>query len=159
MAYKGFQRLNGTLRALAEVPSRAARSASARIAELVEEQFDAGADPYGRPWAPLTDTTLALRPWRGAPPLTDTGAMRSAITVRPTAPAGIVVELGDDGHGRPVPVATYHQTGTSKVRGWITSDVGMAQRQILPQSGGLAPAWRDAIRESIAEAFAEVRRG
>jgi hypothetical protein len=87
VSFKGFQRLHGTLRALAEVPSRAAKAASESIATLILDGFDAGTDPYGRPWAPLRPYTLAKG--RFPPPLTDSGAMRDSVDVRPTAGAGI----------------------------------------------------------------------
>jgi len=132
MAYKGFQRLHGTLRKLAEVPSRAAKSAAERIGELILDGFASGTDPYGRPWAPLKPFTLAKG--RFPPPLTDTGAMRDSIEVKPSGGAGIEVTMG-------VEYATFHQTGTAD----------MAQRQILPQSGGLPPSWSRAIRDAVAD--------
>lgn len=133
MAFKGFQRLHGTLRKLADVPAQAAKSASERIGDLIEEEFAQGTDPYGRPWAALRPYTLAKG--RKPPPLTDSGAMRESLTVRPTAGAGIEVTMGVD-------YATFHQTGTRH----------MAQRQILPQSGGFPSAWSKAIATSVAEA-------
>lgn len=49
------------------------------LADRISAGFDSGTDPYGRPWAPLSPRTLAKG--RTPPPLTDTGAMRDAITV------------------------------------------------------------------------------
>lgn len=135
MSFKGLQRLNGTLRALADVPARASASAAARIATLIDESFSAGLDPYGRPWAPLMASTLARRPWRGAPPLTDTGALRASVRVVPLPSAGISITMAAPG--------PFHQMGTRY----------MAQRQIFPQSGGIAPSWRQAIAQSVAEAM------
>jgi len=135
MAFKGLQRLNGTLRALADVPSRASAAAAARIATLIDDSFSAGLDPYGRPWAPLMASTLARRPWRGAPPLTDTGALRASVRVVPLPSAGISITMAAPG--------PFHQMGTRY----------MAQRQIFPQSGGIAPSWRQAIAQSITEAM------
>lgn len=135
MAFKGLQRLNGTLRALADVPARASAAAAARIATLIDESFSAGLDPYGRPWAPLMASTLARRPWRGAPPLTDTGALRARVRVVPLPSAGISITMASPGQ--------FHQMGTRY----------MAQRQIFPQSGGIAPSWRAAIAQSITEAM------
>lgn len=132
MAYKGFQRLHGTLRKLADVPSQAARAAAANIADVIERQFDSGTDPYGRAWAPLKPYTLAKG--RFPPPLTDSGAMRDSIEVKPTSGAGIEITMGAE-------YATFHQTGT----------VNMAQRQILPQSGGLPPEWQSAIRDAVSD--------
>lgn len=131
MSFKGLQRLTGTLRALAEVPSRAAADAAVRIGELVQESFGSGTDPYGRAWASLAASTQARG--RTPPPLTDTGAMRGSVVVSPLPGAGIAVTLG-------AAYATFHQTGTRY----------MPQRQILPQSGGLAPSWRQAISDAVA---------
>lgn len=133
MSFKGFQRLHGTIRKLADVPAQAAKSASKRIGDLIEEQFAQGTDPYGRPWAALRPYTLAKG--RTPPPLTDSGAMRESVEVKPMAGAGIEVTMGVD-------YATFHQTGTGN----------MAQRQILPQSGGFPRSWSKAIDESVAEA-------
>lgn len=135
MSFKGLQRLNGTLRALADVPARASAAAASRIATLIDESFFAGLDPYGRPWAPLAASTLARRPWRGAPPLTDTGALRASVRVVPLPSAGISITMAAPG--------PFHQMGTRY----------MPQRQIFPQSGGIAPSWRAAIAQSITEAM------
>ena len=135
MSYKGLQRLNGTLRALADVPARASRAAAVRIADLIDESFSAGLDPYGRPWAPLMASTLKCWPHRGAPPLTDTGRLRASVRVVPMPGAGLSVVMDYPG--------PFHQTGTRH----------MAQRQIFPQSGGIAPSWRAAIQTSITEAM------
>ena len=132
MAFKGFQRLHGTLRKLAEVPSRAAKAAARELSTLILDGFAAGTDPYGRPWAPLKPYTLAKG--RFPPPLTDSGAMRDSIEVRPTSGAGIEITMGAE-------YATFHQTGT----------VTMAPRQILPQSGGLPPEWQSAIRDAVSD--------
>jgi phage gpG-like protein len=131
VSYKGLQRLSGTLRALADVPSRASADAAGRIAELIEESFDSGTDPYGRPWAALAASTRARG--RNPPPLTDTGSMRGSVQVAALPSAGIAVTIG-------TAYATFHQTGTKH----------MPQRQILPQSGGLAPSWRQAIADAVA---------
>lgn len=133
MAYKGFQRLHGTLRKLSEVPSRAAADAAVRIADVFDGQFADGVDPYGKQWAALKPYTLAKG--RFPPPLTDTGAMRDSIEVKPTPGAGIEVTMGVD-------YATFHQTGTRD----------MAQRQIMPQSGGLPASWSSAIADAVREA-------
>lgn len=130
MAFKGFQRLHGTLRKLSEVPSQAAADAAVRIADVIDGQFADGVDPYGKQWAPLKPYTLAKG--RFPPPLTDSGALRDSIEVRPTSGAGIEIAMGAE-------YATFHQTGT----------VNMAQRQIMPQSGGLPAAWSEAIGQAV----------
>ena len=60
--------------------------------------------------------------------------MRGSVQVAAIPSAGIAVTIG-------AAYATFHQTGTKF----------MPQRQILPQSGGLAPSWRQAIADSVAE--------
>ena len=131
MAYKGLQRLTGTLRALAEVPSRASADAASRIGELVQESFDSGTDPYGKPWEALATSTLARG--RTPPPLTASHTMRDSVVVAPLSGAGIAITIG-------TAYATFHNTGTKY----------MPQRQIIPQSGGLAPSWRQAIADAVA---------
>jgi hypothetical protein len=54
------------LDSLAAVPSRASKEVAERITDLLAEQFEAGVDPYGNPWAPLAERTLRKH---GAPPL------------------------------------------------------------------------------------------
>jgi hypothetical protein len=59
--------------------------------------------------------------------------MRGSVQVAALPSAGIAVTIG-------TAYATFHQTGTKH----------MPQRQILPQSGGLAPSWRQAIADAVA---------
>jgi hypothetical protein len=111
---------------LASIPSRMAPAASREIATLIQGQFNAGVDPYGRPWAALKPSTLARG--RRPPPLTHTGKMRGGITVKPRQGAGIEISFASD-----VP-AIFHQYGTKK----------MAARPMLPR--GVMPAtWSRAI--------------
>lgn len=130
--------LQARLRDLAEVPSRAARRVSEDLSVLIQEEFDAGADPYGREWDPLADATRERG--RTEPPLTDSGAMRGGIRVAPLPGAGVGVTL-------PHP-AEPHQTGWSGPRSDGPS------RPILP-SGVMPARWREVIMDAVES---EVRR-
>ena len=125
---------------LAEVPSRASAVIAAELEELIQDEFDAGTDPYGQPWKSLAAATVARG--RSAPPLTDTGAMRASARVRPMRPAGVAVTI--DHPGAP------HQTGWSGPQG-----TGPA-RPILPDRAELPPDWQDAIADRVE---AEFKRG
>lgn len=71
---------------------------------LLQEQFDAGMDPAGRPWTPLARSTL--RRGRHPPPLTDTGRMRAHVrAVRVGTNVAIESELP----------AAYHQRGNARL--------------------------------------------
>lgn len=133
--------LAANLGRLAEVPSRASRRASAAIAELVEEEFQAGADPYGNAWTPLAPSTLARG--RTPPPLTDTGRMRESVAVQPMRGAGVSITIEHP--------AAPHQTGWSGPQG------NGPARPILP--GRTFPRrWREAIDAAIDESVKEVLR-
>ena len=116
---------------LARVPSRVAARASVAVADLIEEEFAAGTDPYGDPWAELADATLEKG--RTPPPLTDEGDMRESVVVRPMRGAGIAITVDHP--------AAPHQTG------W-TGPVGDGPaRPILPSRGRLPESWRDSIAD------------
>jgi hypothetical protein len=119
---------------LAEVPSRASAEASERIAQLIEEEFAHGRDPYEDPWQELSDTTLAKG--RTPPPLTDTWAMRKGIDVHPMSGAGIAVTIGE-------PYAPPHQTG------WKGPQGKGPPRPILPARAELPDEWQDMIAEAV----------
>jgi hypothetical protein len=111
--------------ALEGLPDRVALRAAGKIAAVLDEQFAAGTDPYGDPWADLK---------RGGPShLTETGAMHADSSVSARG-ATIVVTVPDPGG--------FHQSGTRY----------MPARKPLPeQSRGLPPAYEIAILSSIAE--------
>jgi phage gpG-like protein len=135
---EALRRVAQAVRQLARVPSQAAAEASADIAELVEQEFAAGVDPYGQAWAPLAPATIAKG--RSAPPLTDTGAMRGGFEARPMSGAGIAVSFDVD-------YAAFHQTGTAN----------MPARPPLPDHG-LPDTWRRAIADAV-DAAAERAMG
>lgn len=122
------------LRALADVPSRAARQAAEGIDEAIQRQFDDGVDPYGQEWAPLAESTLAQTPDRQGGPLDNTGAMRAGILVAPSSGAGITITFDAD-------YAQFHQTGTKN----------MPARKILPEEE-LPESWEEAIAEAVSDA-------
>jgi hypothetical protein len=127
-----FADLNRVLRELAKVPSQVAADASVSIAAEIEAQFDAGLDPYGQPWVGLSEATLGKG--RFPPPLTDSGAMRGTVTVRPMPGAGISVTVDDP--------AVHHQYGTRD----------MPARPILPNAG-MPDTWQRAIAEATEAAL------
>lgn len=131
---KSLDQLARNIGRLAQVPSRMAPAASREIASLIDRQFSAGRDPYGRAWAKLKPSTLARG--RRPPPLTDTHEMRNGIQVRPMQGAGIAVTFGND-----VP-AVFHQYGTKH----------MAARSILPR-GAFPATWARALERVGAAEF------
>lgn len=140
--FSQLERMQERLAELAQVPSRCARAVSTRLEELVQEEFDRGADPYEEPWAPLSPVTLARG--RTPPPLTDTSAMRASLHVRPLAGAGVGVTIDHP--------AGPHQTGWSGPQG-----SGPA-RPILPARGELPDGWIEAIEAEAVRAFKGTRR-
>lgn len=122
------------VRNLASVPSRLAIRVADALPSLFQAEFSAGEDPYGEPWAPLAPATLANG--RHHPPLTDSGTMRSSLTIVPVGPSTIVGSI--DHPARP------HQTGWSGPQG-----SGPA-RPIVP-THGTPPAWEERIEQIAAE--------
>jgi hypothetical protein len=118
--------------ALEGLPDRIADRLPAEFSALLDEQFSTGVDPYGDPWAPLADSTIATG--RSPPPLTDTGAMHASAVV--SASGGVVTMSVDDPAG-------FHQTGTRN----------MPAREVLPTDArGLPPAYELAIVRVATEA-------
>ena len=129
--------LAGNVASLARVPSRVAARVSGELATLLDDEFSSGTDPYGTAWAPLAESTVARG--RTAPPLTDTGAMRAGVTVRPMRAAGVAVFVPHPG--------APHQTGWSGPQG-----TGPA-RPILPAGGELPPEWAEVIEDATEQEF------
>lgn len=125
---KGLGQLERNLGKLAGVPAQIAGDASDSIAELIDEEFEAGNDPYGRPWAALAQATLDKG--RGPPPLTDTEAMRESVVVAPMQGAGISITIDHPGG--------VHQTGARK-GAW-----SMPARPVLPDATFPA-TWKKAL--------------
>jgi hypothetical protein len=125
------------LRDLTGVPSRAAGPVADRIDGLLQEEFDAGRDPYGTAWQGLSEVTLDRG--RTPPPLTDTRGMRDSAAVRPLSRAGVGVTIAHP--------AAPHQTGWS-------GPVGSGPaRPILPARSELPATWSDAIADEVRKEF------
>lgn len=123
---------------LGQVPEEVLRAASPKIAGLIDEQFSAGVDPYGQPWAPLRPATLSRG--RTPPPLTDTGAMHAGIQVTVSG-SELAARVDEPG--------IHHQYGTAN----------MARRRVLPDAeGGLPDTWGEALNEALDERLAAVMR-
>lgn len=135
----GFKKLAERLADLKDVPARAAKGASKRVADLITREFRAGQDPYGIAWQSLKPATIAKG--RHAPPLYETGDMFRSVKVAPAQGSGIKITIGSD-------YAQYHQTGTGV----------MAARPILPYGSELPESWRNAIDLSVQEAFASGKK-
>lgn len=131
-------KLAANLRKLSSVPSQVSAGAAESIKELIEEEFDAGRDTYGKTWAPLAPATLAKG--RTPPPLSDAEAMRDSLDVSPMPGAGISITIDDP--------AGIHQTG-AKRGNWV-----MPARPVLPDRT-FPKAWTDAIAEAGENAIAE----
>jgi hypothetical protein len=125
--------LEANLRRLSSVPSRASKQAAENISSVIQEQFDAGVDAYGEPWAPLAPSTLAKKTGPGI--LDETSAMRDSIEVSPMAGAGIKIVIDDE-------KAIFHQTGTTR----------MPARPILP-TGEMPDTWERAIADAVEESI------
>ena len=135
-------KLKDRLADLAGVPSRVAREVSGEIAELLQAEFDAGADPYGSPWTQLADSTIDRG--RFPPPLTDTRAMRDSIRVAPLQSAGIGITIDHP--------AAPHQAG------WRGPQGSGPKRPILPARGELPRSWQKVIENAIEVDVDRIRR-
>lgn len=133
----GFAALAETLAELDGIPSRIASDVADGITEQIRQQFDAGRDPYGAPWAPLLPQTVR-RKAGDRRILRRTDALSSETVARPTAGAGIEITSIDAGQ--------FHQGGTKH----------MTPRPILPDGGELPADWLEIIDAATERAFAKV---
>ena len=133
MALQDLESFADDMRRLSEVLPEAKPILARRVAGLIADQFDRGIDPYGRPWAALAAATLIKG--RTPPPLTDTGALRSSVDVRPTS-KGFAVSID--------PLAQIHQEGNKAQN--------LPARKILPETE-LPETWRQAAIEASNIAF------
>ena len=111
-----------------DIRAAAARGAVAALENLIDERFEARADPSGSPWAPRKPPTGS---W---PILERTGKMRRGFKVIATAAQMKV--LNDR------PYLQYHQTGTSR----------MVARPVLP-NGDMPPEWERRIDSAMSNAI------
>lgn len=109
---------------MSDAAQEVAQLAADNLQDVLEQQFDAGVDPYGQTWAPLKDGSASN--------LTASGGMRSSA--RATAQGSLVTLTVDDPAG-------YHQHGTSR----------MTARQILPEDGELPPMYEEAVQAAADE--------
>jgi phage gpG-like protein len=117
------RQFSAALSKLVQVPSQIAPAVAKKIKRDLEYRFDAGIDPYGKPWAALRPATLAKG--RHPPPLTDTHAGRESVTVVPVKDAGVQISVG-------VAYMGIHQAGDPP---------RMVARRFLPVSR-LPPDWK-----------------
>lgn len=138
--------LASAIASLNKVPEAAAREAAPKLTLLLQEQFDRGLDPYGRPWQPLAPRTLARG--RRPPPLTDTGRLRggTGAVARGGGQPGIQLVAGAE-YGK------FAQFGF-RVRG-----KAVPAREIFPTLG-LPLAWALVIKNVMRRAVrATLKRG
>lgn len=136
----GFRDLADRLAELEGIPSRIAREVSDDITEDIRQQFDAGQDPYGRPWAPLLPSTVR-RKYGDRRILRRGDALSSETVARPTGGSGIEITS--------LPYGGVHQDGDGS---------RMVARKVLPDGPELPETWRDAIDSASAKAFKKAMR-
>jgi hypothetical protein len=131
----GLKNLAELVASMASIPSRISRRVSEELVPLIEKQFEDGVDPYGNAWEPLSEATVSKG--RSPPPLTETGAMRDSLSIKPLQSSGISVTLDHP--------ALPHQTG------WQGSQGTGPARPILPINGELPPEWGAMIERITSE--------
>lgn len=116
---------------LPKIPSQASLFVATKIETQVQADFDAGVNPYGRPWRPLAKATLAKG--RHPPPLTDTYKGRAGVRVNPLPSAGVEITSR-------VAYMGIHQAGSDRI----------PRRQFVPTvSQGLPKRYRDLYEVEI----------
>ena len=126
---------NSLFRIVEDVANRSAPE----LLLTLDKGFSTGTDPYGRPWHPLAEATLAKG--RRPPPLTDTGNMRGSATVTRQG-TDLICNLNTP--------SEYHQYGTRKI----------PIRMVLPNdTEGLPKDWEEILNRQVEEAFARAFGG
>lgn len=124
----GFDGLNDAqvaIQSLDDIPERVAQRTAVEIAGVLDEQFAAGVDPYGDPWADLKRG--------GRSHLTESGAMHAGSTVYARG-KDVVVHVPDPGG--------FHQSGTRY----------MVARPVEPTAArGMPPAYELAFMRAAAD--------
>lgn len=123
-----------SIRELSRVPPQAAREAAENLQQVIEDQFGAETDPYGRPWAPLKPQTVK-RKVGDARILRREDIMLDSLQVKPMSGSGLSVTLSE-------PYSAFHQIGTRD----------MVSRPLLPRAG-MPSAWSAAIGAALDRAF------
>lgn len=125
-------RLAENIGKLASVPSRASARVAVEIKALIQQEFDAQADPYGNAWAPHAPATIERH---GSHAILDlSGDMRRSLDVRPMRGAGVSITIDHPSED--------HQTG------WDGPQGKGPARPILPRAG-LPPLWKEAIDAAV----------
>lgn len=132
----GIRDLVARLAELEGIPSRISKEVADGIGELVAAEFAGQHDPYGKPWAPLKESTVRRKGHSRI--LSDSGLLSGSTEARPSAGAGVGITSIEYG--------TYHQTGTKF----------MVARKILPDGPDLPKAWSAVIDRAAQKAFAKV---
>ena len=134
-------RIAASLESLRDIPRVAEGIAADRLEQLIQLEFDAGVDPYGVAWTPLSDATLAYG--RHDPPLTDTREMRDSLLIYPSQSDGLRMTIGTEDHP-----AGPHQDSWSGPQG-----DGPA-RPIFP-TGDMPDSWSNAIEDATVDAITQ----
>ncbi len=127
---------------LATVPARASKAVAKGIAELIAEEFQHEADPYGNAWRPHAPATVER--WGEHPILDLSGSMIRSVDVSPMAGAGVSITIDHP--------AAPHQTGWSGKQG-----KGPA-RPILPNAT-MPAQWRERIDAACDSLVRDTMRG
>ena len=128
-----LDRLSRKIADLSRMPGRVSAKVAPDLTTAIQQEFSAGKDPYGAPWASLSAETL--RKGRSAPPLTDTGRMRASARAEAAGKAGVAVHIA--------PPAVYLQ----------------AKRPMVPVRGAEPPRWREILEDAARQDFNATMRG
>lgn len=124
------------------------RAIAADLRTFIDDRFRTGTDPDGRPWRPLSQTTIDRRRrgrGRGSPqPLLDTGRLRGSITAVGTDRAVVF--------GTNVVYAPTHQFGRSDNLMFGRTPAPIPARPFLPISDDGLRFRPSAMMERIREA-------
>lgn len=134
-------RLQQTIRRLSDLPRQTAIEAQGPLNKLLQDEFRLGQDPYGKPWAPVTQRTLAMRLKSRSPiPLTDTRELRDGTVVEARAGgrAGLTIRLG-------APYGYFHQVG------FRVGSRPVPARPVLPDRG-VPAAWKRVLEAAARRA-------
>ncbi len=126
-----FKHLAENLKKLETLPSKITKEVAEEIEDLIQDGFEKGQDPYGRPWAPLRRGGRSF--------LQESGAMRGSLVVQPMRGAGIWISIEDP--------AGFHLGGTVK----------MVARPMLP-TGDMPESWRRAISDAYGSMMKKAMR-
>lgn len=135
----GFQALAERLSDLEGIPARITAEVADDITEEIREQFDVGADPYGRSWSPLMASTLKRKRGDGRI-LRRSDVLSSETVARPTSGAGVEITSVEYGQ--------RHQLGTKH----------MVARPILPEGDELPESWQEIIEDATSKAVKKAMR-